>query len=163
MRAVEHGDLAAHIPDDAETLQLASRLGHALTAHTEHVGYELLGHFQLIARQAIERQQQPTAQLLVDRVVPVTHRGLGHLRDQRLRIAQQHVERFAMAAEFLFEPAAGEPVRVAGPVSMARLGVVSPPMNKDTPMAPSLPTTAISAEAPSCITYSSETIELVGK
>ena len=34
---------------------------------------------------------------------------------------------------------------------MARLGVVSPPMNSETPMAPSLPTTAISAEAPSCM------------
>ena len=47
--------------------------------------------------------------------------------------------------------------------TMARLGVVSPPMNNATPIAPSLPTTAISAEAPSFITYSNETIEFVGK
>jgi hypothetical protein len=33
-----------------------------------------------------------------------------------------------------------------------RLGVVSPPMKSDIPTMPSLPTTAISAEAPSSIT-----------
>ena len=36
-------------------------------------------------------------------------------------------------------------------------------MNSDIPTMPSLPTTAISADAPSSITYSSETIEVVGK
>jgi hypothetical protein len=36
-------------------------------------------------------------------------------------------------------------------------------MNNDTPTAPSLPTTAISAEAPSRMTYRSEMIESVGK
>jgi len=45
----------------------------------------------------------------------------------------------------------------------ARLGVDSPPMNNEMPTTPSLPTTAISAEAPFSITYSSETIEVVGK
>jgi hypothetical protein len=45
----------------------------------------------------------------------------------------------------------------------ARLGVDSPPMNSEMPTMPSLPTTAISAEAPSSITYSSDTMEVVGK
>ena len=36
-------------------------------------------------------------------------------------------------------------------------------MNSDTPTTPSLPTTAISAEAPFSITYSSETMAVVGK
>ena len=36
-------------------------------------------------------------------------------------------------------------------------------MKSDTPTSPSLPTTAISAEAPSSITYSSDTIAVVGK
>ena len=36
-------------------------------------------------------------------------------------------------------------------------------MNSEMPTIPSLPTTAISAEAPSSITYSSETMEVVGK
>jgi hypothetical protein len=43
-----------------------------------------LGHGQLVARQTVEGQQQPAAELLVDGVVAVAHRGLGHLRDQRL-------------------------------------------------------------------------------
>ncbi len=45
----------------------------------------------------------------------------------------------------------------------ARLGVVSPPMNSETPTMPSLPTTAISADAPFSITYSNDTIAVVGK
>jgi hypothetical protein len=36
-------------------------------------------------------------------------------------------------------------------------------MKSATPMAPSLPTTAISADAPSFNTYSNETIESIGK
>jgi hypothetical protein len=40
------------------------------------------GHGQLVGRQAIEREQQPAAQLLVHRVMTITDRGLRHLRDQ---------------------------------------------------------------------------------
>ena len=36
-------------------------------------------------------------------------------------------------------------------------------MNSEMPTMPSLPTTAISAEAPFSITYSSETMAVVGK
>jgi hypothetical protein len=36
-------------------------------------------------------------------------------------------------------------------------------MNSATPTMPSLPTTAISADAPSSMTYSSEMIDVVGK
>ena len=36
-------------------------------------------------------------------------------------------------------------------------------MNSEMPTTPSLPTTAISADAPFSITYSRETIELAGK
>ena len=52
--------------DDAEPLQLPGRFGHAFAAHTEHVRNQLLGHRQLVRSQPIERQQQPTAQLLVE-------------------------------------------------------------------------------------------------
>jgi hypothetical protein len=47
---------------------------------------------ELVGRQAVEAEQQPAAQLLVERVVAVAHRGLRHLRDQRLRVAQQQVQ-----------------------------------------------------------------------
>jgi hypothetical protein len=36
-------------------------------------------------------------------MVPVAHRGLRHLRDQRLRIAKQQVLQRAAALEFIFE------------------------------------------------------------
>ena len=36
-------------------------------------------------------------------------------------------------------------------------------MNREMPTMPSLPTTAISAEAPSSITYSNDTMAVVGK
>ena len=42
--------------------------------------------------QSIETEQKPSAQLLVQRMVPVAHRRLRHLRDQRLGIAQQQVQ-----------------------------------------------------------------------
>jgi len=45
----------------------------------------------------------------------------------------------------------------------ARLGVEPPPMKMEMPTTPSKPTTAISAEAPSSSTYSSDTMALVGK
>jgi len=44
----------------------------------------------------------------------------------------------------------------------ARLGVVSPPTNSDMPSIPSLPTMAISADAPSSMTYSNEMMDVVG-
>src|SRR5580704_2445753 len=47
--------------------------------------------------------------------------------------------------------------------TMARLGVVSPPMNSETPTMPSRPTMAISAESPSAVTYSNDTMHDVGK
>jgi YHS domain-containing protein len=44
-----------------------------------------------------------------------------------------------------------------------RLGVDSPPINRDTPISPSFPTTAISADAPFSMTYNSETMAAIGK
>ena len=90
-RPVEHRDLSAVVLDNTEVLQLASGLGHTLAAYPKHVGDQLLGHNQAIARQPVQRQQQSAAQLLVDRVVAVTNRRLGHLRNQCLGITQhQH-------------------------------------------------------------------------
>ena len=60
------------------------------------------------------REQQPAAQLLVDRVMSVADGGLGHLGDQGLRVAQQDVQHLAVAFEFLLEPTARQAVRRAG-------------------------------------------------
>ena len=69
----------------------------------------------------------------------VADRSLAHPGDERLRVAQQQVLQLAAALERPFS-------------TTARLGVVSPPMKS-----------AISAEAPSASTCSSETMLLVGK
>jgi nitrogen-specific signal transduction histidine kinase len=114
LRSVEHGDFSPRITNDAQLLQLAGRLGDAFAAHAEHVRDELLRHLQLIARETIERQQQPAAQLLFERVMPVADRGLRHLRNERLGVTQQDVEHFAVAIEFLLEPVAGQAIGVAG-------------------------------------------------
>lgn len=63
--AIEHGDLAAGVADRAYLLQLAGRFRDPFTTHAEHVGYQFLRHCQLVGRQPVQRQQQPTAQLLV--------------------------------------------------------------------------------------------------
>src|SRR3954470_20149142 len=60
-RAIEHGDFAPAVLDDALLLQLARGLRHALAAHAEHVGDQLLRHHQLVRGPAVQAQQQPAA------------------------------------------------------------------------------------------------------
>jgi len=88
LRPVQDRDLSSRVADDPEFLQLARGFRDAFTADSEHVGNEFLGHDQAVGRQAVEGEQQPAAQLLVDRVMPIAYRGLGHLCDQGLRVAQ---------------------------------------------------------------------------
>jgi hypothetical protein len=52
---------------------------------------------------AIEAQQQPAAELLVDGVMPIAGGGLHHLCDERLRVPKQHVVHLAATRELLFE------------------------------------------------------------
>jgi len=65
------------------------------------------------ARRSRESSSQPT-QLLVYRVVPVAHRGLSHLSDESLRVAQQQHLHPAVAMELKLKSFAVQPVRVAG-------------------------------------------------
>ena len=95
--------------------------------------------------------------------MPVTHSRLGHLGDQCLGIAQEQLLQRTTPVELLLDVTDAE--RSASPAlcTIARLGVVMPPMNSDTPTAPSNPTTAISADDPFSRTWSSETMLVVGK
>jgi hypothetical protein len=95
-----------------------------------------------VGTEPIERQQQPAAQLLFDRVMSVAHSGLCHLCNQGLRVAQEDMQKGSVTLNSRLRR---EPVsRYAQPplCTMARFIVVSPPMNRATPRAPSLPTTA---------------------
>ncbi len=62
--------------DDTGLLEFAGGFGDALTANTEHVRNQLLGHYQVIVLKAVQRQQQPAAELLVNRVVTIADGGL---------------------------------------------------------------------------------------
>ena len=53
-RPVNHGDMAAMVFDDPQVLQFASCFGNTLTANTQHVGDEFLGHRQMVVRKAIK-------------------------------------------------------------------------------------------------------------
>jgi hypothetical protein len=79
-------------------------------------------HHQFLGRQSIERQQQPAAELLLDRVVPVARRSLGHLGHQRLRVAEQQALQQFAALEFLLQQAAAQAVRMTGRLHHRRTG-----------------------------------------
>jgi hypothetical protein len=53
--------------------------------------------------QAIEAHQQPAAQLLIDRMVPVAYGGLRHLCNKRLGVTQQQEHHRTAAIEFPFQ------------------------------------------------------------
>jgi len=67
-------------------------------------------------------QQQPAAQLLVHRVVPVAHGDLCHLRNQRLRKAQQDAQHRSRAYEFLLQQVARDAVAGGGAVHHGAAG-----------------------------------------
>jgi len=90
--AVEHLDAAARVADQVGLLQLQRPFGHAFPAHAEHVGDQLLGHRELVARQPVQAEQQPAAELLVERVMAVADSRLRHLRDECLGVAQHEVQ-----------------------------------------------------------------------
>ena len=96
--------MAARVADQTGFLQLERPLGHALPTHAQHVGDQLLRHDQFVVPQTIQAQQQPTAQLLVKRVVAIANRRLRHLRDQRLRVPQQQVQHWRSVELFLDRP-----------------------------------------------------------
>jgi hypothetical protein len=66
LRPTQHSDLTASVLDHAELLQLARGFGYALTSNAEHISDESLGRDQAIGRQAIQEQQWPSGQLLID-------------------------------------------------------------------------------------------------
>lgn len=97
-------------------------------------------HHQLASGHPIQRQQQPTAQLLFHRMVAIAHGGLGGLGHQGLGVAQQQALQHPGTVEFLLQGAAVKPVGVSSGCMTAQLDVVSPPMNSEMPTTPSLPT-----------------------
>ena len=65
-------------------------------------------------RQAVERQQEPAAELLVDRMMAIAHGRLCHLRDQGLRVAQQQPLQRAVPVKLVLEALAAQSIGVPG-------------------------------------------------
>jgi len=125
-RPIEHGDVAAGVPDQPGLLQVECGLGHTFAAHAQIGGDQFLCHDQFGAFQPVQAQQQPAAQLLVQRVVPVAHRGLRHLRDQRLRVAQHQVHGRAAEVELVPHLAGIKPKALAGALNHSAAGRGAP-------------------------------------
>ena len=100
--AIHDRNATACITNQPSLLQLECGLRHPFATHAEHVGNQFLRHHQICARQAVQAQQQPAAQLLVERMMAVTHRCLRHLRDQRLGIAKQKARDRAESLKLIF-------------------------------------------------------------
>src|ERR1039457_1358979 len=69
--AIEYGNVAAAVMDQSRLLQLSSGLRDTLAAHAQHMSDQFLRHRQLIRGQPVEARQDPAAQLLFQRMVPV--------------------------------------------------------------------------------------------
>jgi len=54
-----------------------------------------------------------SSSLLVQRMVPVAHRGLRHLRNQRLRVTRRQMLQITACCEFSFQNTRPEPAAVA--------------------------------------------------
>jgi len=111
---IQHLDQTALIGNHSELLQFRRSPGDPLAAYAEHVSHEFLGHRQVIVREAIHRQQQPPAKLLVDGVMPIADRGLRNLCDQRLRVAQHQNKELPVAAELRPDSRSGEAIGITG-------------------------------------------------
>jgi hypothetical protein len=61
LRPIQHCDDPTAVSDYAAALQLASRFGHGLTPHAEHVGNVPLSHSEFTRTQPIKAEQQPAA------------------------------------------------------------------------------------------------------
>jgi len=87
---VEHSNSAADIFDQTLFLQVPRRDRHTLAADAEHVGNEIVRHYELVRFQLIVVYEQPTAKLLFDGMQAVTDSCLSDLCHKRLRVTQKY-------------------------------------------------------------------------
>jgi hypothetical protein len=73
---VEYYDRAADVTDQSAFLQIVSCDRDALTSNPEHIGDQVVCHYQLVGLQLIVVDQQPSAKLLFDAVKSITDSGL---------------------------------------------------------------------------------------
>ena len=96
-------------------------------------------HHHFALRQPVRGGQQPTAELLFDGVVSVAGRRLADLRDQRLRVAQQHLAQRPGVGKAVRQWHARQPVGVAAALHHGRAGAgvaTQKQLNADHPLKP---------------------------
>jgi hypothetical protein len=95
--------------------------------------------------------------------MPVADRGLGHLCDEGLRVTQKQNLQRTIAVESFLELPPPQSKRIAGRLHYraARSGLTAHEQGDSDDAL--VPTTAISAEEPSSVTYRSDPMESVGK
>ncbi len=89
---IEHAKFTPVVSDQPQALQRTGSGGDTHAAHAQHVGDELPRHHEFRLAQTIQTEQQPAAQLLVQRMAAVAHSGLRHLGDEVLRVTQQQMQ-----------------------------------------------------------------------
>jgi len=86
--ALQDGEVATAVRYEALIPQPSGGFGDAFTTHPEHVGHQLLGDDHFVGSSAVEGEQEPPTELLLDGMVPVADRGLAYLRHEGLGVAQ---------------------------------------------------------------------------
>lgn len=120
-----------------------------IPTHAEHVGDQLLRHNEFVALQPVQAQKQPTAQLLIEEWCRLQTAVCAICVISAWVYRSSKVQDRSIPVELLLKHLRLEPEARPVLCTTARLGVDSPPMKSEMPTVPSLPTTAISADAPS--------------
>ncbi len=98
--AIENGDTTTTVTNQPGILQVPCGYRHALTASTDHIRDEFLGHEQIGAIFPVVTHEQPTAEPLFHGMQTVTRSGLRNLCEVRLCVAQKQMSKMAIVCEF---------------------------------------------------------------
>ena len=85
---VQYGYVATVIIDESRLLQFPCGLRDPFAADAQHIGDHFLRDRQFVRREPVQALQQPAAELLDYRMMPVADRRLRHLGDQGLYVMQ---------------------------------------------------------------------------
>jgi hypothetical protein len=77
------------VTDRPALLQTSCRRRNALPANPEEIRDLFLRSFEVARRDAIESQQQPATQLLIEGMMAIADRQHSRLSEQRLCVAQE--------------------------------------------------------------------------
>ena len=83
------GDAASYHTQNAALLKIAERRSNAGATRAQHQGKEFMGEADAVAVGAVLHHQQPTGKPFLDLVAAIGKRGIGHLCNEGVCIAQE--------------------------------------------------------------------------